>query len=121
MSNTREVGDGLTIDRSFMSDGSRYLFDTETCPAKKGWAQVDTKHDAWYFGIWINPTTLQMVSYCEGDVTVETADTPEIFRDHVREAAQYYEEAGYGFLIDGMCRDKIVEAIKRLGLGDLMH
>jgi len=63
---TRPVEYG-TLYGFFVADGDRYAFDQHYL--KNGWYQVDDKEqDAWYFGQWCNPATLQNLSYVEGDV-----------------------------------------------------
>ena len=49
--------------------GDRYKYDFRQCKPSDGWAQLDTKQDAPYYGNWINPLTLETLSYCEGDVS----------------------------------------------------
>lgn len=101
--------------------GERYTFDFDECHFKKGWAQIDTSQDAWYFGTWANPTELKITSYTEGDVCRTTCDTPEAFVAEIRRLAEWNTENGYGCAIDGMCRPEIIEAFERFGLGDLLH
>ena len=63
---TRPVDFG-TLYGFFVQDGDRYAFDQAYL--KNGWYQVgDKDQDAWYFGQWCNPATLQNLSYVEGDV-----------------------------------------------------
>ena len=120
MSTKTVNSDGIKIERSFL-DADRYVFDFKYCSYRKGWAQVDTQQDAWYYGQWLNPSTLEYVMYCEGDVTRAKADNPEAFAAYVRQAAEYSIRAGYGYNIDGMCDDTIIAAVATLGLGDLLH
>ena len=63
---TRPVEHG-TLYSFFVADGDRYAFDFG---CKKDWYQVDNdqEQDAWYFGQWCNPATLQNLSYVEGDI-----------------------------------------------------
>jgi hypothetical protein len=56
------------IQSYFISQLDRYYFDNIECSYKKGWAQLDTTQDAHYFGMWINPIKLRVMSYMEGDV-----------------------------------------------------
>jgi len=103
-------------------DGNRYAFDFGCCSAKHGWAQVDTGQDAWYFGTWAHPTRLQIVCYAEGDVSVQTADSPEEFAAEMRRIKEFHDSTGWKFLgIDAMCNDETEQAFKALGLGDLLH
>jgi hypothetical protein len=103
-------------------DGDRYAFDFNHCSAKRGFAQVDTGQDAWYFGTWANPTRLMVVSYCEGDLTIETAESRDEFVAAVRRIKSWNEEQGHGFSgIDAMCNEEIAAGFRALGLGDLLH
>ena len=63
----------MTKQREF-APGDRYLYDFKYCTISNGWAQIDTRQDASYFGQWINPTKRQILSYCEGDVCLTTCD-----------------------------------------------
>ena len=55
---------------SFFNDGDRYILDFGACSSKNGFAQIDTDQDASYFGMWCNPVSLRLVSFCEGDFTI---------------------------------------------------
>ena len=112
----------VTITRAFIGDSDRYLFDFKLCPYSQGYAQVDTKQDASYYGTWCNPTTRRIVNYAEGDVTVQQAETDEEFVAAIRELQQWNDGHGWGPLkIDGgMCED-LIGAFTRLGLADLLH
>lgn len=112
--------DGLTIVRQF-EPGDRYEFDFDRCSAGKGWAQVDTREDAWYYGTWAHPTELQIVNYAEGDLTITTAHTPEAFATELRRIAEWRREQGDMFGIDPGRSKAIREAFEALGLGDLLH
>lgn len=102
-------------------DGDRYRFDWKQCTPDKGWAQLDTRQDAWYFGQWANPTTLQIVGYAEGDVTRQTAETREEFCKAIREIKDFHDKYDKFLGIDPMLREEIAEAFRDLGLGDLLH
>ena len=97
----------------------RYLYDFGRCSVSNGFAQVDTSQDAHYFGTWANPEKLQVICYCEGDVTVETAETKEEFVQALRRLKDwpYHEFKG----IDPMENKALTERFKDLGLGDLLH
>lgn len=109
------------IVRDFMPDGSRYLFDFSQCHYKNGWAQVDTKQDAPYYGIWANPLTLKIASYCEGDITVTVCANEDEFVLEMRKLIEWHSERGYFIGIDGMCSPGIIEAFKRLGFEKELH
>src|SRR5262245_46237558 len=59
----------ITRGSSALIDDDRYRYDGKICANSKGWAQADTRQDAPYYGNWVNPLTLELFSYCEGDLT----------------------------------------------------
>jgi len=86
----RKKGD-RTIECRFAMMSDRYRMDIHT---GNDWYQIDTWQDAPYFGVWCNPVLLTTVTYCEGDITVVHCDTPDAYRDEVREAIEFYTESG---------------------------
>lgn len=102
---------------AFINDGDRYAFDFRICTPAKGWAQFDTDQDAHYFGNWINPTTLELMSYAEGDVTKLKAESPEEFKAEVDRWLAFYERAG----IDDMCNADIAAALDALSISRGRH
>ena len=77
----------MTSQRGF-NPGDRYRYDFNVCTVANGWAQIDTRQDASYFGQWINPKRRQIFSYAEGDTCVTTCDDyAELLAEmeHVRE------------------------------------
>lgn len=101
--------------------GDRYAYDFSMCHYKKGWAQIDTSQDASYFGSWANPETLTILTYCEGDVTLQKADNEQEFVETIRQAQAWNDANGHTFKIDGMCSSSIIERFQAMGLGDLLH
>ena len=67
-------------ETDFIMNGDRYQFDWGECSTANGYAQVDTKQDAWYYGTWANPETFTIVSYAEGS-SERIASAIEIPRD----------------------------------------
>lgn len=108
-------------ETGFIMNGDRYRFDSGECSVKNGFAQVDTKQDAWYYGTWANPHTLTIVSYAEGDITRQTAEDAEEFASAMRELKAWNEKLGYWMGIDPMLNTEIESKFKELGLGDLLH
>jgi len=108
--------------RSFEADYDRYRFDFGHCTAARGFAQVDTSQDAWYYGTWANPHRLMIVSYAEGDVTIQTADTPEEFAAELRRIRAWNDEQGHEFLgIDPGFNDTLRARFCEIGLAELLH
>ena len=112
----------MKTDRSFIHNGDRYQFDFDQCTTQKGFAQVDTEQDAWYYGTWANPFEKKIVSYCEGDVVVQYSMTPQEFVAELRELKRWNEEAGYRFIgIDPGFNTALQKEFVALGLLDLLH
>uniref|UniRef100_A0A6H1ZY62 Uncharacterized protein n=1 Tax=viral metagenome TaxID=1070528 RepID=A0A6H1ZY62_9ZZZZ len=111
----------MTTEHRFYVNGDRYALDFNGCSYKKGYAQIDTDQDAWYFGTWANPTTRTIVNYAEGDLTIERAETDAEFASRIRDLAKWNADNGYTFGIDPMCNAAIEAAFRTLGLGDLLH
>ncbi|MBN2053275.1 hypothetical protein JW905_00040 [bacterium] len=111
----------MKIERSFKSI-DRYYFDVGHCSYSRGWAQVDTGQDAWYFGTWANPARRMIVNYCEGDITIKTAETDDEFCAALREIKEWNDEQGHGFKgIDPGFNVLLRELFVNLGLEDLLH
>ncbi len=106
------------IERSF-NPADRYLYDFRLCPPSEGWAQLDTGQDASYFGKWINPVERQIISYCEGDVTLVAVDTNEELVAEVESIKKWNIENGHRFIgIDPLCKEEIEDALIKAGLKD---
>lgn len=100
--------------------GDRYKYDFRLCTMKNGWAQLDSKQDASYYGNWVNPTLRQLFSYCEGDTTLTECEDDADFIQAVRECCEWHKERGYFIGID--CgKIEIEDAFDRLGLGEYLH
>jgi hypothetical protein len=94
-SNPRDEADeinalGSTVRRRFVFDGDRYYFDCVHCTPEKGWAQYDTKQDAWYFGVWVHEADRQIITYAEGDITVVTSPDAEVFAAELQAMAAFH-------------------------------
>jgi len=109
----------MRTTRDFVCCGDRYAFDFGHCNYKKGFAQIDTRNDASYFGMWANPATLRIVSFVEGDITVQDAETPEEFTRELFKIRAFYGEDFRG--VDGMCDETIIEQFRAIGAGELLH
>ena len=105
----------------FMPMTDRYAFDFRLCHFGKGWAQLDTRQDASYYGNWINPLTRQLCAFAEGDVTILTCGNDEEFITQVTETFNWHKERGYAPAIDGMCSESIITRFTELGLGYMLH
>jgi hypothetical protein len=80
---------GATVERAF-AEGDRYYFDFTHCTAAKGWQQYDTEQDASYFGVWIHAADRVILTYAEGDITIVTCPTEDIYQAELRHMADFY-------------------------------
>jgi hypothetical protein len=102
--------------------GDRYKYDFGECSTKEGWAQVDTRQDASYFGNWCNPMKRQWLSYTGGDVTRVECDTDKEFLGCVLQTLACYEaHDGKRPAIDPGFNVELKAAFERLGLKAWLH
>ena len=99
----------------------RYLYDFKYCTYAKGWAQIDTKQDASYFGTWTNPTERVIFSYCEGDTTHTQCSTDDDYKQALLELVAWNKENGYWLGIDPGFNPEMKDAFVKLDLGHLLH
>ena len=112
----------MKITRGFRPLSDRYSFDSGPCSYANGFAQIDTKQDASYFGYWCSPGARAIVGFSEGDVTTTVCETDEEFIREIRGLARWNDEAGYGPMkIDALSHDELRQAFEKLGLADLLH
>jgi hypothetical protein len=115
-----------TITRGFEMMSDRYAYDFKKCSLADGWAQIDTKQDASYYGTWANPLTLELQSYCEGDTTRTKCDTEVEFAAELKSCIEWNKEAGYWLGIDPgwpgqAITERITEAFTRMGFAEYLH
>jgi hypothetical protein len=103
------------------SPADRYKYDCGMCSPSQGFAQVDTRQDASYYGTWANPEKRIIFTYCEGDCTTTTCDTDEEFIAEMRELEEWNIKNGGFCKVDPGLREGATEPWKRLGLGDMLH
>jgi len=115
---TKQYGYSTTGEESVEN---RYAFDFDLCSVSKGWAQIDTTQDAAYFGTWAHPEQFKIVSYCEGDTTIETAGTLEEFKQILFKCVDWNKSNGYWRGIDPGLDKKSIQAWVDLGLETLLH
>jgi len=113
----------MKTKKSFIMDGDRYIFDFKLCTTKKGWAQIDTGQDAWYFGIWANPFKLMIVTYAEGDLIVKTTENKEEFVNELKSIKDFYDKNSEGFkgIDPGLSNKKLKQEFVNLGLESYLH
>lgn len=110
-----------TLTRGFEPMGDRYRYDFERCRYRDGWAQIDTRQDASYFGTWANPLTLELQSYCEGDTTRTKCESEEDFKAELLKTIEWNKEQGYWIGIDAGGAGPIFDAFTRMGFGEYLH
>lgn len=80
---------GAVIRRTFIEGGNT----GSTCdmrPVSEGWVRYPTWQDAWYFGVWVNPRKLEVLTYAEQDVTHVVCETAEQFQLELKDLAEFY-------------------------------
>lgn len=80
---------GSTIKRWFIANGSTASVQNLVKHAD-GWFHYDTWQSAWYFGLWVNPKTLECLTYAEQDVMHVRCENAEQFKQELADLAQRY-------------------------------
>ena len=70
----------MKITRDFRPLSDRYSFDCGPCSYANGFAQIDTRQDASYYGTWTSVASRTIVNFCEGDVTTTVCESDEELR-----------------------------------------
>lgn len=99
----------------------RYVYDFSLCTYEKGWAQIDTRQNASYYGTWTNPERRLIFTYCEGDTTLVKGDTDDEYIQALLEVADWNRKAGYWLGIDPGLNPDMKRRFEALGLADLLH
>lgn len=110
----------MHIDRCFNPLTDRYAFD-RCFSIGRGYAQIDTTQDAAYFGTWASPSERKIVTYAEGDIAYQTAETDEAFAEAIRALWRWNRERGFLFGIDTGGSAELAERFKALGLGEFLR
>ena len=112
----------MKIIRGFQPLSERYSFDVGPCSYANGFAQIDTRQDAPYYGTWCSPAARTIVNVCEGDVTTRVCETDAEFVEQLRELARSNADRGYGPMkIDPGSGRELRHAFEKLGVADLLH
>ncbi len=78
---------------ALVMEGNRYVMDRYLIFSRRpGWHQFDTENDAWYFGTWVNPKSWQVVTYAEGDLSLDQYLTADDMRKEMDDLAEFYGE-----------------------------
>ena len=91
----------------------RYYYDFGMC---RGWAQLDTKADASYYGTWACPKEKKLIAFIEGDETITSCDTIEEWVKEVKDWFNWANDIGYEPLLDAGLNDEYVKLWTDLGL-----
>ena len=91
--------------KRFFKNMNRSCFDW-TLTGKRGWCQIDTGSDAWYYGNWCNPRRLTIISYCEGDITVQICDNIAEFKQRIDYMRKWHLSNDGKFGIDTLLNKK---------------
>jgi hypothetical protein len=83
-----ETRDGSAIRRMFLPS-ERYVIDFDD-ELRRAWKQYDTDQDAHYFGTWVNLETREVLTYAEGDWSLETMNDNDAMRACLERMASLY-------------------------------
>ena len=84
-----ETDAGTTYRRMFFPS-ERYVIDFADDFGSEGWQQFDTDQDAAYFGVWLNPVHRVILTYAEGDWSLEECPTVEHYNDAIGRLCECY-------------------------------
>jgi len=107
----------VEVKNSVVANQERYLYDFYLCTNKKGWAQVDTRQDASYFGCWLNPFTLEFLQFAKGDLKLITFDSNQEMQEFFK--GNYWKEYLKG--IDPGLNKELEEKLIEVGLEEFVH
>ena len=80
---------GNRIERAFYCGRERYFYDWGPCSGKN-WVQYDTDQDFRCFGVWVNASTREILTFAEGDEILVTCETEALFRAELKTMADFY-------------------------------
>jgi hypothetical protein len=104
-------------------NGTRYSFDRSLLP--KGYYQIDTSEDAYYYGNWINPIERKRVAFAEGDLREIQYESDEEMVQGLKEMDAWEKEhsGSKGIKIDlgWHVDEKATELFKKLELSHLLY
>jgi len=108
----------MKITRDFLQNADRYQFDFNQCSYANGFAQIDSAQDAWYYGAWVNPKSLKIVEYAEGDLTVTEYDSEAELAEAL---ANWFQPIKIDCLCDRPADKQISARLRGMGLARLLH
>ena len=77
---------------------SRYFFDVIVCSPERGWEQFDTDQDFAYYGVWVNRSAMQVVTYAEGDLHFFQASSREGFAGEILDLCEFHKKQPPAFI-----------------------
>jgi hypothetical protein len=111
----------VELIRNFEAMSDRYKYDFRLCTYANGWAQIDTRQDAPYYGTWTNPDRREIFNYCEGDLCLTRCDTDDEYRIELRKTIDWNKEAGHWIGIDPGFSAEMRDKFVLLGFEDALH
>ena len=98
----RETERGMSKSR-FLPSGefSRYFFDGVVCTPERGWEQFDTDQDFAHYGVWVNKSAMQVVTYAEGDVYFFQASGREAFAAEIADLCSFHKKQPPAYIAYG--------------------
>jgi len=73
-----------------------------------GWLQYDTDQDASYFGVWVNPESLQTLTFAEGDYSLCEHKTAASYNAELARMGEFYAAGFIAKAIDTATGDLTV-------------
>lgn len=90
----------VNVLRDF-APADRYLYDFKVLTTDKGWAQLDSKQDASYYGQWINPVRREIFCYCEGDCILTQCETADELLAELARIEEWNTQQGFRCFSNG--------------------
>lgn len=91
--------DGNSLYRRFRP-AERYVVDFADDFSTEGWKQYDTDQDAHYFGCWVNPRQFLVLTYAEGDWTLQVCLDADHYNAQIDRMNEFYSEGYEAKVID---------------------
>lgn len=105
----------------FVPNTDRYHFDFNLCHFSKGWAQWDSCQDSSWYGKWINPELLTIVTFSKGDIIIQTAENEQEFIQAIKDLRQWHLDKDVGFKGIDAATDDCKQRFISMGLLNLLY
>ncbi|WP_049764306.1 hypothetical protein [Polaromonas sp. JS666] len=83
---------GASVKRWFIENGSTASVQ-DLVKRAAGWVRYSTWQDDWFFGLWVNPTSLECLTYAEQDVMHVKCENADQFNQELADLAQRYGQS----------------------------